>query len=130
MKAFIFWACIQVILFSFASVSIAAPVSVFDGQGQYKGINTATEHDVNRPIPAYLVAGAWGQSAVYPSRRNDSDDKANIDLVSGNPLAMDKVRMSAVPIPGAVSLFITGLLVVGVVARKKLRSRRREAVSA
>lgn len=130
MKAFIFWASIQVILFSFLSVSIAAPVSVFDGQGQHKGINTAIERDVNRPIPAYLVAGAWDQSAVSASRPKNRDDKANIDLDSRSALAVDEVSMSTVPISGAVSLVITVLLAAGVVARKKLRSRRREAVSA
>ncbi len=129
MKAFIFWAGIQAILFSFASVSIAAPVSVFEGRGQLKGIDAVIKLDVNRPIPAYLVAVAWDQSAISLSPRRNRDNKSNIDLNAENVLANDQVRMSTVSVPTAVSLLITGLLATGVVARKKLRSRRREAIS-
>ncbi|WP_166260775.1 hypothetical protein [Marinobacter salicampi] len=130
MKTFIFWVGIQGILCSFALHSVAAPMAVFEGQDQRRGIYPATAHGVNAPLSEHLVAGLWAPSGAPAGFGESQDGKAKTDLGPAGSLTMDEVRVSALPITGATSLFLTVLLVTGVVARNKFRSHRREAVSA
>ncbi|MBS3805303.1 MAG: hypothetical protein KGY54_12200 [Oleiphilaceae bacterium] len=50
--------------------------------------------------------------------------------VKGTTAKDAAVKLSSVPLPGGIALFITGLLGAGLVARKKLVRHRRKAISA
>lgn len=67
-------------------------------------------------VPQFFLSGlARSRVGTYPSAFPDTSNGG-------------QVSMSSVPIPGALSLFLTGLLCAAVVARKKLISYRREAI--
>lgn len=84
------------------------------------------------PIDGESIGTAAGPAGRHQQLFSTGLEKSRVSThLSASPdpgNLVGQVSMSSVPLPGALSLFLTGLLCAAVVARKKLISCRREAV--